>query len=585
MYKQRVVLWGGIVRSKLVIFSLLLPLFLSASSMKYLECESSGTFSESELYDALGLKQPAWYEFWKEKRPKINPKLTTSLLKSLENFYKSEGYYHARVQKKEDNATIFFSVKKGTPTVIKEIKSELESRYNALISYEVGDRFNAQTFINIKRNIKKKLLEDGYCNYNFDAKARVDIEKNITFIHYQLQKNAPCKFGKITITKPEDISQKVVRSRLNFREGSPYSTKRINESYSTISGLEAFDGIQLSQERKSDIIDINIDLKKKSKRIRQEVGIGYETNLGPKGIFRWEERNFKGNARKLAFNLKYSQKEKYIKNTYFSPALLKAPYKEGYYLDLKNEFVYSEYDFENFDEVKYADYIHLLKDYHLFSVDMGLGLEKIRIEKKGDACNVSGGNFLLLFPFLNIIIDTRDSKINPKNGLYLSAYIESGLKYLASSTSYSKFITESRLIKTVEKFTFAAKAKLGLINEFEKSLPESKLFFAGGAFSNRAYGYNRLGASDSMCDEVGAKTLIDTTVEVSHPLYKNIDVALFYDATMISEKSFTFTIDFIHAAGLGFRYLTPIGPVKIDFGMNIEDKDQYALHFQIGQSF
>ena len=146
-------------------------------------------------------------------------------------------------------------------------------------------------------------------------------------------------------------------------------------------------------------------------------------------------------------------------------------------------------------------------------------------------------------------------------------------------------MAEARLIQTHDQFTFAAKGKLGLIKEFQKSLPESKLFFAGGAFSNRAYGYNRLGARDSMCDEVGGKTLIDTTLEVSHPIYKNIDAALFYDATMISQKSFEFTIDFIHAVGTGFRYLTPIGPVKIDIGVNIEDKSQYALHFQIGQSF
>ncbi len=553
--------------------------------MKYLDCKGEGTFSESELYDALGLKQPSWYEFWKEKRPKINPKLTTSLQESLQNYYKSEGFYHARVLKKEDNKTVFFSVTKGAPAIIKEIKSDLEKSYHTLISYKEGDRFNANTFIQIKKDIKKRLLEDGYCNYNFDAKARVDIEKNIVFIRYHLQKNTPCKFGKITIKMPDDISKKVVQSRLNFQEGSLYSSKRINASYSTISGLEAFDGVQISQKRKSDIIHINIDLKKKVKRIRQEIGIGYETNLGPKGIFRWEERNFKGNARKLSFDLKYSQKEKYIKNGYFSPAVFKVPYRDGYYLDLKNEFIYSEYDFENFDEVKYADYLHLLKDYHLFSIDMGLGLEKIRIAKKGDACNVSEGNFLSFFPFINIVIDTRDSKINPKNGLYFSAYLESGIKYLASSSSYSKFIAEARLIKTINQFTFAGKGKLGLINEFEKSLPESKLFFAGGAFSNRAYSYNRLGASDSMCDEVGAKTLIDTTLEVSHSIYKNIDAALFYDATMISEKSFEFTVDFIHAAGIGIRYLTPIGPVKLDFGMNIEDKNQYALHFQIGQSF
>ncbi len=573
------------MRLHLAIFSILFPLLLSASNLKYLVCKTDGLFSQSQLYEALGLKQPAWYQFWKKKEIKIDTLLIPSLQESLQNFYKAEGFYHVVVERDDDNSSVYFNIHKGPATIIKEIKSDLESRYDSLISYKVGERFNANTFIKIKKEIKKRLLEDGYCNTIFESKARVDIEKNIVTIRYHLQKNQACRFGDIEITAPDDIEPKVIKSRLNYQKGSLYSAKRVSESYSTLSGLDAFDGIQIAQKRESDIINLKINLKKKQKRIRQEIGVGYETNLGPKGIFRWEQRDFKGNARKLSFDLKYSKKEKYIKNGYFSPAFIKVPYKDRYYLDLKNEFLYSEYQFENFDEVKYANYLHLLKDYYLFSIDMGLGLEKIRIQKKSDVCNVSEGNFLLFFPFINLIIDTRDSKIDPKNGFYLSAYFESGLKYLASSTSYSKFIAEARVIQTLQSFTLAAKGKIGLISEFEKSLPESKLFFAGGAFSNRAYGYNRLGARDSMCDEVGAKTLIDTTLEASHPLYKNIDLALFYDATMISEKSFEFKLDFVHALGTGIRYLTPIGPIKLDFGINIEDHRQYALHFQIGQSF
>jgi len=570
---------------RIISLSLLLSLSLYATTLKNLTCKTDGTFSQQELYEALSLKQPAWYEFWKDKHPKINAKLVPSLQESLQNYYKSEGFYHVKVKKDEDNSSVVFRVKKGKSVIIKEIVSDLPSPYSALISYQEGERFKATTFIDIKKKIKKKLLEEGFCNSIFEAKARVDIEENIVYIRYHLQQNPICHFGSISINHPENVSKKVIQSRLNFQEGSTYSSKLINESYSSLSGLEVFDGIQIAQKQKSDVVNLKIDLKPKRKRIRQEIGIGYETNLGPKGIFRWEERNFHGEAKKVAFDLKYSKREKYIKNSYFIPAFLNLPFKKGYYLDLKNEFVYSEYEFQNFNEKKYADYLHLQKDYHRFSIDMGLGLEKIKIKKTGEVCNVSEGNFLLLFPFIRATIDTRDSKINPKEGLYVSGYFESGLKYLASSTSYSKFIAEARVIKTLSNYTFAAKGKIGLISEFEKSLPESKLFFAGGAYSNRAYGFRRLGASDSMCDEAGAKTLIDTTIEMSHPLYHSLDGALFYDATMISEKSFEFNIDFIHAVGLGVRYHTPIGPIKLDIGMNLEKHDQYALHFQIGQSF
>jgi translocation and assembly module TamA len=141
------------------------------------------------------------------------------------------------------------------------------------------------------------------------------------------------------------------------------------------------------------------------------------------------------------------------------------------------------------------------------------------------------------------------------------------------------------VIKSLDRLTLAFKGKFGFISEFEKDLPESKRFFAGGAFSNRAYGYNRLGATDSSCDDMGGKTLVDTTVEADYWIYKKFGIAAFYDSTMVTEKSLDFQIDFNHALGAGIRYLTPIGPIKIDFGMDIENHDQYALHFQIGQSF
>ena len=72
---------------------------------------------------------------------------------------------------------------------------------------------------------------------------------------------------------------------------------------------------------------------------------------------------------------------------------------------------------------------------------------------------------------------------------------------------------------------------------------------------------------------------------MSHPLYKKIDGALFFDSTLLSSESYRFSIDFVHSIGAGIRYISPIGPVKLDMGMDIEDNSQYAIHFQIGQSF
>ena len=54
---------------------------------------------------------------------------------------------------------------------------------------------------------------------------------------------------------------------------------------------------------------------------------------------------------------------------------------------------------------------------------------------------------------------------------------------------------------------------------------------------------------------------------------------------MISKDTLNFNLDFKHSLGTGIRYNTPIGPVKFDIGFSLEDRTQYAIHFQIGQSY
>ncbi len=567
---------------------LLIPIFIFASELVYIECEDKGhIFKEEELFEALSLDTPSWYQFWKDRRPKINRKYASTLDDILLNFYKSQGFYHAKVDVKEDNSThtIKFVVTPNKPVIITDISIDMPQKYQKYIALKKGGRFIATKFIETKKKIKQELGIEGYCSANFVTKAIVDLEKNIATLKYRLKKGDPCTFSKINIFSPKDIDKKVIYSRLNFIEGSRYSTRRIRDAYSSISGLEVFNSIEFKESKSNNKVDLSISTTKRKRFIRQEIGVGYETNLGPKAIFRWEQRNFHGNAKKIAFDTKYSNKEKFIKNSFFVPAFMRVPRFEKYYLDFKNEFSYSKIEFDKFNEEKLSNYLHLLKDYYRFSVDGGIGLERIKIVKSGEICNVSDGEFFLLFPFIKLIVDTRDSKIDPKEGIYLSGYLESGLKALASVTSYSKMIFEARAIQSYDNLTVALKGKLGVVSEFVKSLPESKRFFAGGAFSNRAYGYHRLGATDSSCEDMGGKTLIDTSVEADYKINEKFSVAAFWDSTLITEKSFKFDTDFVNGVGIGIRYLTPIGPAKIDYGIDINNHSQHAIHFLIGQSF
>jgi len=131
--------------------------------------------------------------------------------------------------------------------------------------------------------------------------------------------------------------------------------------------------------------------------------------------------------------------------------------------------------------------------------------------------------------------------------------------------------------------------RIGSIKLYENNLPESKKFFAGGAFSNRGYGYKRLGITESSTLDLarGGFTLSNLSLETSFPVYENLRGAFFSDQTMISDNQglWEFNNKVIHSAGLGVRYLTPLGPFKLDLGVNVNNTQERAVHFQVGQSF
>ncbi|MBD3808557.1 MAG: BamA/TamA family outer membrane protein [Epsilonproteobacteria bacterium] len=128
---------------------------------------------------------------------------------------------------------------------------------------------------------------------------------------------------------------------------------------------------------------------------------------------------------------------------------------------------------------------------------------------------------------------------------------------------------------------------MGTIEEISGYVPESKLFFGGGMFSNRAYGYNELGTITSPTEflKSGALSMANLSCEINFPIKNDIYGAVFTDNTMLSSTSYDFNSEIISSAGFGIRYITPVGPLKIDIGSNINDVSQFSIQFQLGQSF
>lgn len=550
-------------------------------------------FEEADLQDALGVTTPSFFQFWKDDTPRIKDKLIPSLEPSLKSFFDSEGFYDANHTIRETNTTIFVSITENEPVRVRDINISSDYNISTLVTFKRDDIFRAKDFVSIKSKIIQQLLKEGYCSYDLDSKAYVDLDLHTVDVHYVLKKGGECTFGELTITGLKTIDEDVVKSRVRAREGERFNPVLVQDTSNSLYSLNSFDSVLINVDRKFyNVVPVDIKFEEIQKPYHLEAGAGYDTFVGARVHGEITRNNFMGNAQQVKLKAAWSQKEQLLVLSYFKPAFLNL---YGHYIDLGGSAGYSNFEFDGFQEEKTFARGYLKYELGRLQLRTGIALENIVIDaldnlKPGEELEqaVTEGTFNLLYPYLDFIYDARDSKLNPKYGYYLAAYAEFGLSKDEEASAYYKTFYEGRIIHTFSNLTLAAVGKVGVVDtERENSLPESKYFFGGGAYSNRAYGFRELGVIISPTEDSinGASTMANLSLEANYPMWGDLYGALFTDNTMLTEESYDFKGDIITAAGIGVRYMTPIGPFKLDIAVNVNDTSQNGISFQIGQSF
>lgn len=558
---------------------------------KTIHIEGNEAVDTKALYDALSVDYPGWLKFWDNSPPKIKEKLIPTLPEVLRSFYDSEGYYDAAFTMTQTENEVTVQITENEPVRIDDVNITSDYDLSDIVTFEKGSVFRASDFIDTKSKIVSQMLKEGYCSYDLDTKAYVDLEKHTVDIVIKLNKGGVCTFGNVTVHGLETIAPRIVKSRVRAEEGARFSTEAIQDTSSAIYGLQAFDSVLINVDRKFyNVVPVDIMVKEMENPYHIELGAGYDTYVGPRVHLNFTKHNFLGNAQQLSMKILWSSLEQMLRFDYDAPAAIGL---YGFYVDLGASTGYSNLEFDGFREKRVWLKSFLTHETERFKIVSGFALEAIEIaELNEDECILpcnAYNTFLLAYPYLDVTYDARDSKLNPKYGYYLSAYVETGLPTDDASSLYLKTEFEARAIYTVSNLTMAVVGKIGTIDlEDERiGVPESKKFFGGGAYSNRAYGFREIGVIVTPTEDLinGAMSMANLSLELDYLIWGNLYGAVFNDNTLLTDQSYNFTGDFISSAGVGVRYMTPVGPFKIDVGFNTHDPSIYGISFQIGQSF
>ena len=188
--------------------------------------------------------------------------------------------------------------------------------------------------------------------------------------------------------------------------------------------------------------------------------------------------------------------------------------------------------------------------------------------------------------------DSRDNATNATRGFLLEATLEPFYEFQYGNFAY-KGTAEARGsldFGSDGRFVLAGKVKVGSIaGATIAELPPDKLFFAGGGGSVRGYGFRNIGVETASGNTIGGRSLIEASAEARVRVTNSIGVVGFVDAGYVGEESVpTFNEDLRVGVGAGVRYITGLGPIRLDVAVPLDRRrgdPSVAVYVGIGQAF
>jgi outer membrane protein insertion porin family len=188
--------------------------------------------------------------------------------------------------------------------------------------------------------------------------------------------------------------------------------------------------------------------------------------------------------------------------------------------------------------------------------------------------------------------DTRDSLVDPHSGSLQRLSFEVADLILGSEVNFLKLIgTTQWILPLVWQTVGAVSLQGGIADAFGATgeVPISRRFFLGGSTTIRGYDFEHVGPTGRDGTPTGGDVFLLANLEWRVPVYKGLGVVLFTDLGNVFRAIDDLTPGQIKGSvGLGLRYRTPIGPIRLDYGHKLEPERGEAsgrFHFSIGQAF
>ena len=305
--------------------------------------------------------------------------------------------------------------------------------------------------------------------------------------------------------------------------------------------------------------------------------------------FRWNQKNLLGRAHKYEIGGKLSFRSQDIGTTYFVPRFL------GSEFTAYTSAAYSFREEVSFDRSRRSvttGFSRVLTDSNaIITLEYDYAREDADRESNSDFDSTEEANIGRISGKLSL--DRRDNFLAPTTGYSLYTEVNVASELLGGTVDFQK-VDFGASYHTVlfNSFLVHLGFRTGVVfseREARSDIPFAERFFNGGENTVRGYLQGEASPLDTNDEQIGAESFVLLNVELEKRLLTNLSLVVFYDTvTNARDGYFEDEVESLSSAGIGLRYKTVVGPIRLEYGHNLNPRPSDpdgTLHFSVGFPF
>ncbi len=476
--------------------------------------------------------------------------------------------------------------------------SKLQEPSLADLGITLGQAAVSQDVLDAEGKIIEILGDNGFPDATIvRRRVTVDLDDSEMQVNLTVDPGAYLVFGPLAIEGLDRTDEEYIRRIVDWPEGETFSNKKLEQVRRSAVSTNLFSQVEITRNidaiEDGDIEPVDLTLTERPPRTIS-LGVGFATDFsntpfGFIGEAAWEHRNILGRGESLRLGV-LAQPDEQSGTAFFN--------KPNWLINdqsLQWRFAITNENQQAFNEFSIGSTVGVERVLTRTLTGFAGAGAKYLISDDLDADDPNSGkdSYILYTLPTRLTFDNRDDRLDATRGFLGVLAVTPTLATVTETVPYMQTsVTGTHYIQMFNdpNIVVAGRARVASLSGAEvQEIPAGERLYAGGGGSVRGYEVDSLGPTDSDGDAIGGRALLEFGVEARWRFWDDYGLVPFLDAGQVYNESFpdlTQTIQY--AGGLGFRYYSPIGPIRLDLASPINKRQQdrvIQFYISIGQAF